>query len=155
MNMINEIMRKKKEGLTLGETIEKQLEKVKGKDAVCHVGDNFFAKESEGGQTFYVRRSDMHAYVGRCKDVEDEEAKEHTIQTEAAEAEAKRDAVYEEFKAKYEDHIEGKAPNDRLDRISNFDQDNKSSRSKSAKGAKRGKSEHSGRGENEEEHSRS
>ena len=39
MNMINEIMRKKKEGLTLGETIEKQLDKVKSKDAVCHIGD--------------------------------------------------------------------------------------------------------------------
>jgi hypothetical protein len=39
MNEINEIMRKKKEGLTLGETIDKQLEKVKGKDAVCHLGD--------------------------------------------------------------------------------------------------------------------
>ncbi len=93
----------------------------------------------------------MHSYAGRCKDVEDEEAKERAQQQAALEAEAKRDAVYEEFKAKYEDHIEGKAPNDRLDRVSNFDNDNKSTRSKSARGGKREKSNASGRDEGEEQ----
>jgi hypothetical protein len=42
MHEIQEMMRKKKEGLTLGETIEKQIEKVKGKEAITHVGDTFF-----------------------------------------------------------------------------------------------------------------
>jgi hypothetical protein len=155
MNEINEIMRKKKEGLTLGETIDKQLEKVKGKDAVCHLGDKFFAKESEGGHIFYVRRSDIHSYAGRCKDVEDEEAVERAIQQEAEQAELRRDATFDEFKAKYEDHIEGKAPNDRLDRVSNFGDDNKSTRSKSAKGGARGKSAASGRGEEADDQSKS
>jgi hypothetical protein len=145
MHEIQEMMRKKKEGLTLGETIEKQIEKVKGKEAVNHVGDTFFAKESEDGLIYYVRRSDMFSYVGRCLDVEDEEEKASARAQDAADAEAKRDARYEEFKAKYEDHIEGKAPNDRLDRVSNFGDDNKSTRSKSAKDGKRGKSSQSNR----------
>ena len=70
----------------------------------------------------------------------DEEALEREAQLVQEEIEAKRDATFEEFKAKYEDHIEGKAPNDRLDRVSNFGDDNKSTRSKSAKGGARGKS---------------
>jgi hypothetical protein len=151
MHEIQEMMRKKKEPLTLGETIEKQIEKVKGKEAITHVGDTFFQKESEGGLIYFVRRSDMFAYAGRCLDVEDEEAKASARAQAAADAEAKRDARYEEFKSKYEDHIEGKAPNDRLDRVSNFGDDNKSSRSKSAKDGKRGKSSQSNRQPEEKE----
>lgn len=50
------------------------------------------------------------------------------------EAEAKRDATFEEFKFKYEEHIEGKAQNLRVARASNFGDDVKSSRSRSVKG---------------------
>ena len=53
-------MRKKKDGLTLGEQIDHQLEKVKGKkDAISLIGDEFYSKVSEGGLTWYVRRADF------------------------------------------------------------------------------------------------
>lgn len=42
MTMINEEMRKKQEGLTLGEKIEKQLEKIKSKKVLSHIDDSFF-----------------------------------------------------------------------------------------------------------------
>ena len=50
------------------------------------------------------------------------------------EAEAKRDATFEEFKERFEDHILGKVSNDREARASNFGDDVKSNRSKSQKG---------------------
>lgn len=50
------------------------------------------------------------------------------------EAEAKRDATFEEFKDRFEDHILGKGSNDRDARASNFGDDVKSNRSKSGKG---------------------
>jgi hypothetical protein len=40
--MINEEMRKKKDGLTLGEQITKSLEKIKSKSAVSLIDDSFF-----------------------------------------------------------------------------------------------------------------
>ena len=42
MNLIQEEMRKKKDGLTLKEKIEKHLEKIKSKDAVSLIDDSFF-----------------------------------------------------------------------------------------------------------------
>jgi hypothetical protein len=42
ISMIQDEMRKKKDGLTLGEKIEKYLEKIKSKDAVSLVEDAFF-----------------------------------------------------------------------------------------------------------------
>ena len=42
MTMINEELRKKQEGLTLGEKIAKSLEKIKSKDVIKHVTDSFF-----------------------------------------------------------------------------------------------------------------
>ena len=47
MNLIQEEMRKKKDGLTLGEKIEKYLEKIKSKEAVSLIDDTFFSKETE------------------------------------------------------------------------------------------------------------
>lgn len=62
--------------------------------------------------------------------------------------EAKRDQTYEEFKFKYEEHIDGKAPNLRTARASNFGDDAKSTRSRSQKG--KGKRLTSSKGDEEE-----
>jgi hypothetical protein len=42
MTLINEELRKKQEGLNLGEKIAKALDKVKSKDVVKHIDDSFF-----------------------------------------------------------------------------------------------------------------
>lgn len=42
MNMINEEKRKKDEGATLPEKIEKLIEKIKKKDVVSHMNDTFY-----------------------------------------------------------------------------------------------------------------
>lgn len=42
MTLINEEMRKKQEGHTLGEKIAKTLEKIKTKNVVSHIDDAFF-----------------------------------------------------------------------------------------------------------------
>lgn len=63
--------------------------------------------------------------------------------------------TYEEFLAKFKDHIEGSAANDRQNRESNFGDDVKSSRSKSARGkGKVGKS-HDRSGFDEDSNNRS
>jgi hypothetical protein len=72
MNLIQEEMRKKKDGLTLGEKIEKYLEKIKSKDAVSLIDDTFFSKETEEGLVWYVRRGDLLSKPGRKQDVIDE-----------------------------------------------------------------------------------
>jgi hypothetical protein len=134
MNLIQEEMRKKKDGLTLGEKIEKYLEKIKSKDAVSLIDDTFFSKETEEGLVWYVRRGDLLSKPGRKQDVIDEEEAELKVNKEWEEAESKRDATFEEFKDRFEDHILGKASNDREGRASNFGDDVKSNRSKSQKG---------------------
>jgi len=52
-------MRKKKDGLTLNETILKHLDKVKKKAAIQHINDAFFKEEIEKGTLFYVRRTNL------------------------------------------------------------------------------------------------
>lgn len=148
VEMIADQMRKKKDGLTLGEQIDHQLEKVKGKkDAISLIGDEFYSKVSEGGLTWYVRRADFIQYNGRSKHIEDEELKATIENQKHMDAEAARDCNYEEFKEKFEDHIEGKGAMDRQARESNFGDDAKSSRSKSAKGtAQKGKTDTRGSG---------
>ena len=52
-------MRKKKEGLTLGEKIEKYIGKVKKRGLVTLIDDAFFKEEVERGCQFYVRKSNF------------------------------------------------------------------------------------------------
>lgn len=67
---IMEKMREKDKGLTLGETIEKQLDKVKTKKgAVTLVDSMFYDKVSQGGLTWYLRQSNFHDYKGRLMDI--------------------------------------------------------------------------------------
>ena len=72
MTMINEEMRKKKDGLTLGEQITKSLEKTKSKQAVSLIDDSFFKEEVEGATTFYVRRTNLLREDGRFLNIVDE-----------------------------------------------------------------------------------
>lgn len=112
MTLINEEMRKKQEGHTLGEKIAKCLEKIKSKEdahkntVVSNIDDAFFAPEVEQDSSFYIRRTNLFREGGRTRNVEDEVAIAQKLQAELEAAEAKRDQTYEEFKSKYEDHIE-------------------------------------------------
>lgn len=110
MSLINDEMRKKQEGLTLGEKIVKSLEKIKSKNVVKHISDSFFVPIVEEDCKFWVRRTDMFT-EDRCRNIEDEAAIHKQLQAELEAIEAVRDMTYEEFKFKYEDHIEGKAQN--------------------------------------------
>lgn len=150
MNEINEIMRKKKDGHTLGEKIEKYLEKIKSKDAVSLVDDTFFTQCTEGGLNWYVRRADFLNYKARAKNVDDEEEKERIEQQRHEEREAARDQTFSEFIDRFEDHIEGRACNDRVARESNMGDDAKSQRSKSQRGKSRAKSDAEGEDEDED-----
>lgn len=134
MTLINDEMRKKQEGLTLAEKIAKSLEKIKLKNVISHIQDAFFVKENEQDSQFWTRRTNLFREEGRTMNVEDEVAIAQKLQRQIDLAEASRDPTYEEFKFKYEDHIEGKAPNLRTARQSNFGDEAKSTRSKSQKG---------------------
>jgi hypothetical protein len=106
-------MRKKEKGLTLAEKIEKLIEKVKKKEVISHIDDAFFAEQNEGGVVFYCRRTDLQREPGRVLDVEDEEEVALKAKAEKDAFEAGRDMDYDEFKNKFEDHIEGRAENNR------------------------------------------
>lgn len=142
MTMINEEMRKKQEGHTLGEKIAKSLEKIKSKNVVSHIDDAFFLQEIEQDCRFYIRRTNLFRAGGRTRNIEDEVAIAQKLQAQLEAEEAKRDQTYEEFKFKYEEHIDGKAPNLRTARASNFGDDAKSARSRSQKGRKKVTSSH-------------
>jgi hypothetical protein len=106
-------MRKKEKGLTLAEKIEKLIEKVKKKEVISHIDDAFFAEQNEGGVVFYCRRTDLQREPGRVLDVEDEEEVAQKAKVEKEAIEAGRDMGYDEFKEMFEDHIEGRAENNR------------------------------------------
>lgn len=72
-------MRKKKEGDTLGEKIEKQLGKISKKRVAQLIDNAFFREEIERGVAFQVRRTDFmrtkpqsKLSYGRIYDVPDE-----------------------------------------------------------------------------------
>jgi len=90
MELINEEMRKKKEGLTLGEKIAEKLEEVKANGQVKIIDNAFFKEEKERGATFFVRRGDFMA-EGRVHNVIDEVEEEEKQQKAFEETEAKRD----------------------------------------------------------------
>eukprot|EP00347_Sterkiella_histriomuscorum_P001454 403371978 len=108
--MINEYMRKKKDGLTLGEKIHQHLDQIKKLDLVDLL-EAFFTEEKDRGTQFYVRRADF-MQDKRYKLVIDEIEERLKAQKIFEEEEAKRDMTYEEFLGKYIDHIEGKVDAD-------------------------------------------
>lgn len=110
---IQEEMRKKK-GLTLKEKIDEQLVKVKKKKVVEHIDDCFFEEVEEGGCLFQVRRTNVQRQGGRTLDIPDEIEINAQEAQRLAEENAKRDITYEEYKDKFEAHIEGTAKNERV-----------------------------------------
>lgn len=68
---IEDIMRKKHKGATLGEEIMEHLEKVKKKGYVTLIDDAFYQEEKESGCNFYVRRTDVQREK-RMKNIPDE-----------------------------------------------------------------------------------
>ncbi|CDW89049.1 UNKNOWN [Stylonychia lemnae] len=110
VSMINEYMRKKKDGLTLGEKIEQHLREIKTSGLV-DLMEAFFKQETDRGTHFQVRRLDL-MQDKRQHDVIDEIERAIRSQKEKEQKEASRDMDYEEFLAKYIDHIEGRVDAD-------------------------------------------
>ena len=65
-------MRRRKEGLTLGEKIEKHLLKTKKKKVVNHQNDLFFKQTEENGVLFYKRQFDLLEDSARNLNIVDE-----------------------------------------------------------------------------------
>ena len=110
--MINEYMRKKHEGLNLGEKILEHLTAIKDKDLVHLIDGAFFAPESDRGVEFQVRRTNLFRDK-RVLHIVDEIEEREKMQRAIDEAEAKKDMSYEEFLLRYGDMIEGKHKEDR------------------------------------------
>ena len=70
-------MRKKKDGDTLGEKIEKNLEKLKKKNASQLLGDSFYQQVFEKGIPFYLRKTNFLRDMKTFKpEGDDEEVRE-------------------------------------------------------------------------------
>ena len=93
-------MLQKKEGLTLGEKIEKHLKKIKKKGLISLIDDSFFGEEVERGCQFYVRRTNLMR-SNRTLHIIDEIEERIKLQKAFEEQEAKRDMTYEEFLQRY------------------------------------------------------
>ena len=132
-------MRKKKEGLTLGEKIELALETLKTKSCVSLIDDSFLVPELSDGNEYFIRRSNFLREDGRKLDIVDEVLIAKRLQQELEKAEAERDRTFEEFKLENEDFIEGRLTQQRSARISNEDQKSQRSKSNRGKGTKYGK----------------
>ena len=111
----DEKMRKKKDGDTLGEKIEKALNKISKKKVTEPIDDAFYSVELQGGIPFQVKRTDTYRSktklklnYGRTYDIIDEELVRNREMQKEAEEEAKRDQTWEDFLKMYQDHIEGK-----------------------------------------------
>ena len=111
----DEKMRKKKDGDTLGEKIEKALNKISKKKVTELIDDAFYSVELQGGIPFQVKRTDTYRSMtklklnyGRTYDIIDEELVRNREMQKEAEEEAKRDQTWEDFLKMYQDHIEGK-----------------------------------------------
>jgi len=97
-------MRKKKDGDTLGEKIEKALNKVSKKKVTELIDDAFYSVELEGGIPFQVKRTNalrsetkLKVNYGRTYDIVDEELIRNKELEKVAEEESKRDQTWEIF----------------------------------------------------------
>jgi len=86
---------------------------VKKKEVVSQMVDTFFKPVEEQGVVFYTRHTDLMRPGGRTVDVEDELEIQAKVAEEEAKAELMRDITFDEFRTKFEDHIEGRAAVDR------------------------------------------
>ena len=72
MKQIEELMRMRKQGPTLGEKIATHLEKVKKKKVISLIGDSFFQPVEEMSVNFYLRRTNLQREDGRTLNIIDE-----------------------------------------------------------------------------------
>lgn len=107
IKMINEYMRKKQEGLNLGEKIQEHLIAIKDKELINLLDNAFFQVEADRGMEFQVRRTNLLRDKRTLNIIDEIEEREKMLKA-IEEAEAKRDMTYEEFLGKYGDMIEGK-----------------------------------------------
>lgn len=108
IKMITEYMRKKKDGMNLGEKIMDHLHHIKDKDLIQLIDDAFFEPETDRGVEFHVRRANF-LREKRTLNIIDEIEEREKIQKVKEEEEAKKDMTYEEFMLRYGEMIEGKA----------------------------------------------
>ena len=72
IRMIEEQMRKIREGMTLQEKIAEHQEKVLDTNVVSHITDAFFEQVEEGGDIFHLRRTNLMRDNGRTLNIIDE-----------------------------------------------------------------------------------
>jgi len=72
MSKINDEMRKKKEGLTLGEKIEVALGSISERQCVTLIDDAFITPVLEKGNEYFTRYSDFLREDGRKRDIVDD-----------------------------------------------------------------------------------
>ena len=70
--MIEELIRSRKHGLTMKEKIERHLEKIKKKEMVTLITDSFFEEVEELGRQLYIRRTNLQREDGRTLNIVDE-----------------------------------------------------------------------------------
>ena len=59
MKQIEELMRRRNHGMTLGEKITHHLEKIKKKEVISLIGDSFFEPIEENGCNFWLRKTNL------------------------------------------------------------------------------------------------
>ena len=57
--MIEDLMRQRKQGMTLGEKITHHIEKVKKKNVIELIGDSFYKPHEESGCFYMLRRTNL------------------------------------------------------------------------------------------------
>ena len=72
LRQIEELMRRRKQGMTLGEKIESHLEKVKTRNVISLLGDCFFEPVEEHGVCYQLRRTNLQRDDGRTLNIIDE-----------------------------------------------------------------------------------
>ena len=106
-------MRRRKQGMTLGEKITHHLESIVKKEVISQIGDSFFERVEEQGTIFMLRRTNLQRDDGRTLNIVDEiEIEERETQMKQEEEE-KKDMTFDSFKEAFTPHIEGTAYNER------------------------------------------
>ena len=113
LEKIEELMRRRKHGLTLAEKIDEKLDKMKKKDMISHICDSFFEEVEEEGKYYMLRRTNLQRDDGRTLNIVDEIEVEAAREAQAQEEEEKKDMVFEDYKEQYMAHIDGTAKNER------------------------------------------
>lgn len=113
LKQIEDLMRRRKQGMTLGEKITHHLERVVHRDVISQITDSFFERVEEQGSIFQLRRTNLQRNDGRTLNIVDEIEIEERETREKQEEEEKKDMTFDSFKETFTPHIEGSAANER------------------------------------------